>query len=449
MPSASQLIQELLAQTVRARQRRLFMTAADRTTLQALCSVDDMVDRNVRALSVFGSDAVDAAFRGLKATQQPAEQDAYVHVLCATVVQMPDGAERAYMLHNCVSMYLEKHRVAVRDAFWFFPVGRSMFEARDSHVRVALESDDPVFYWLGVELVGRTGNAALAKLLLERRPAHAGAEVMGRSTEMALASSGVGPILKPQAIQRLLAGDEWAQAHALRLIAVTGQVGVLQPRQALALTASEHPVVRRLAWTLASLTMPRETQQYALAQPTLLPEIRTRVLALTGYADGVIESLAAVVKSPSPIEAPVKDLMLLSLGQVPMEATTSTVEAPAREQALRDLVLQTLRDSHIGVTNEADQGPWTAQHMLADPDKVAQVRIRGGQRKSAQGRLALTLMGLTAVMRQALYIEHAVHHRSALALSAYDTARRQRDALGISQGLRELFEDEDALAEAL
>lgn len=449
MPTASQLIQDLLAQTVRARQRRLFMTAADRTTLQALCSVDDMIDRNIRALSVFGTEAVDAAFRGFKATQQPAEQNAFVHVLCAIVVQMPDGPKRARMLHNCVTMYLAKHRVAVRDAFWFFPTGHSLFDARDSHLRLALESDDPVFYWLGVELVGRTGNAALAKLLPGRHPVHVAAKTMERSTQMALASAGVGLPLTQQAIQRLLAGDDRAQTHALRLIAVTGQVGVLPLRQVLALTASAHPVVQRLAWTLASLTMPRETQQHALAQTALPAAIRTRVLALTGYADGLIESIAAVVSSTSPIEGPDKDLMLLCLGQVPMEATTSTIDAPAREKALRELMLQVLRDSHIGVTNEADQGPWTAQHMLADEDKVAQVRIRGGQRKPAQGRLAPSLMGMTAVMRQALYIEHAVHYQSALALSAYDTARRQRAALGVSQGLRELFEAEDAVAEAL
>ena len=94
MPSRERLILELLDETVRARRRRLYITRGLGTRLLGLKTVDAKLDRNVRALAVFGEDTLQACSARLDETGHPQDRDALVHLRAACAVQMRDPAAR-------------------------------------------------------------------------------------------------------------------------------------------------------------------------------------------------------------------------------------------------------------------------------------------------------------------------------------------------------------------
>jgi len=444
MPNAAALLAQLLPRMSRARQRRLLMTAGDRFDLQALAAVDNSLDRDLRAVTVLGQAGLDAAALALQAAASQPERDALLHVYAALLVQSPGSAERDAAFLGLAAESIDKHRTALRDAVWFFPMGGMFAKPRQDSIEVLLNSDSTALQDLAIELIGRTGNVGLARQLA------AGGELASTGTlhsrELALARCGLLATLPPERVTELLRGNEVQQTHVLRMASIAGRpmgltADVVEPL----VDASSQPL-KRLAWAMLVMLKPRRAFEVAANSTTLDPDLGLRIFALCGFADGLIPAVAAMLGDADPASPATRDLLLCMLGTLPMEVRTRPIDATARERAMRELVLNALRQSHLGVTNQADSGPWQTNVVIAPDAPVTSVRIRGAVRmRGLPESLPAHTVNMTATMRQALYIELAHAQSAAIGLSAYDVARRQMLALGLSSGFAEALADEAAV----
>lgn len=449
MPSRDQLIAELLEETVRARRRRLHITGTMDFRLLALQTVDRKIDRNVRALSVFGQHTLEALDRELSACVPGPALDALVHVAAACSMEMHGHARADAMAERWFSRYGGHHRTAFRDAWWFFPQSRQGDAARIARTAALLTSNAESIQTLGVELAGRCGIAATAP-----RIAALAAELpdgpLLRACELALCRLNHPPADLPARVHRRGTGDADALLHALRLVATSGRLDLIPTSGYLQCARMQHPALQRLAWCLATLSDPVQAHRLALEDAALDEGMRWRVLALAGFPEGLVHlgrSVLQQVSEPTPAQL---DALWTFLGEVPAEVRDKTAPPEIREQALRLALLQTLRNAHVGVTNQARHAEWTPEAMLAATEPGQSRRLRFGRallrREDGGAALGPAVLQLTTLMRQALYIEQAVQSKKAVGagLSAYAPSRHQVQVIGLSSWMAETRSAEPA-----
>lgn len=437
MPSRDQLIAELLEETVRARRRRLHITGTMDFRLLALQTVDRKIDRNVRALSVFGDTTLEALDRELSACVPGPALDALVHVAAACSMEMHGHARADDMAARWFSRYGGHHRTAFRDAWWFFPQSRQGDAARIARTAALLTSNAESIQTLGVELAGRCGIAATAPRIAALATELPDAPLL-RACELALCRLNRPPADLPARVHRRGTGDADALLHALRLVATSGRLDLIPTSGYLQCARMQHPALQRLAWCLATLSDPVQAHRLVLEDAALDEGVRWRVLALAGFPEGLVHlgrSVLQQVSEPTPAQL---DALWTFLGEVPAEVRDKTAPPEIREQALRLAVLQTLRNAHVGVTNQARHAEWTPEAMLAATDLGQSRRLRFGRallrHEDGGAALGSAVLQLTTPMRQALYIEQSVQSKKAVGagLSAYAPSRHQVQVIGLS-----------------
>ncbi len=385
MPSRDQLIAELLEETVRARRRRLHITGTMDFRLLALQTVDRKIDRNVRALSVFGQATLDAIEKEISSCVHGPVLDALVHIAAACCMEMHVHPQADDLAARWFSRYGEHHRTAFRDAWWFHPQSRQGDAARIARTAALLASNSEAMQALGVELAGRCGIASsvprITALAAELPDGH-----LLRACELALCRLNHPPADLPARIHRRGTGDTDALLHALRLVAASGRLELIQTSGYLQCTRMQHPALQRLAWCLATLSDPVQAHRLALEDASLDDGMRWRVLALAGFPEGLVHLGRSVLQQTSGATPAQLDALWTFLGEVPAEIRDKAAPPEIREQALRLAVLQALRNAHVGVTNQAKQAEWTPEAMLAatDPGQKPPPEIR--QRNSPAGR---------------------------------------------------------------
>lgn len=434
MPSALSVANDLIAQAVRARQRRMFMLGAQQDSLSAMAVVESQIERNVKALALLPS-AAEQAF----ATQSPVqhsllEQDALVHVRGAFLAQLPPSQPNKSQLLSYLQQHLAKHPVAVRDALWFFPMERELFSPRDQHLDLLLNSSGAAIGGLGIELVGR--HASLRHTPHVTRLAQNKSDASRRACDLALARCGVLP--QPEtAIRNALKSGQ--VQHALRLVAATGLIQVLGCADYLHLTRHPDPQIQRHAWLLASLCDPLTTVKQA-QNTDMDARLRAHVLALSGYIPDLIDTLRDLAFSDKPPEPFQREHLLLTLGSLDASLDVLPVDSSLRDQALRRQLLSALRQSHLGIHNDADIAPWTCERIVLSESLRDAPRLRYGQRHKSKPTLDQRMADLGSALRQALYIEYAARAGAPQSLSASSPARVQRTALGTVQWATEHLE---------
>lgn len=442
MPCRESLITELLEDTARARRRRLHITAAMDFRLLALQTVDDKIDRNLRALSVFGQDAIQAAEQAIAASDHAPTTDALIHVAAACAVQAATPQADDEMLVRWFERFGATHRTALRDAWWFYPLDRASAARHPARVDALLRSTHEPACSLGVELAGRCGMQTCLPLIVPIA-ATANEGQLLRASELALCRLGQPPDDLAARIQRRGSGTAEDLLHALRLIAASGRLDLAQAEGYLRCASMPHPALQRLGWCLATLCDPVQAHQQADERAAMAPDLRLQVLALAGFPQTLIAVAREVTAQPGPATAPQMDALTVLLGNVPMQVRTTDVSPEEREKALRLRVLQVFRDAHIAVTNEAKTCAWEAGLMLAEPDPAHHRRLRFGRavRSQEAGGVALLppVQQLGSLMRQALYIEQSVqaHRPVGASLSAYASTRHQMHVIGLSEWLGE------------
>ena len=449
MPSRDQLIAELLEETVRARRRRLHITGTMDFRLLALQTVDRKIDRNVRALSVFGQYTLEALDKELSACTPGPVLDALVHVAAACSMEMHGHARADDMAAHWFSRYGEHHRTAFRDAWWFHPQSRQGDAARIARTAALLASDSEAMQTLGAELAGRCGMAASVPRITALAAELPDGPLL-RACELALCRLNHPPADLPARIHRRGTGDTNALLHALRMVAASGRLELIPTSGYLQCTRMQHPALQRLAWCLATLSDPVLTHRLALEDASLDDGMRWRVLALAGFPEGLVHLGRSVLQQTSEPTPAQLDALWMFLGEVPAEVRDRAAPPDIREQALRLSVLQALRNAHVGVTNQAKHAEWTPEAMLAAADPGQSRRLRFGRalRRQEDGGAALgsTVLQLATLMRQALYIEQSVQCRSSVGagLSAYAPSRHQMQVIGLSAWIAEVQSAEPA-----
>jgi hypothetical protein len=443
MPSREKLIHDLLEETVRARRRRLNITSSLDVRLLGLKTVDSKLDRNIRALAVFGVDALDAAVQQLAESTHAPTVDALVHVIAACSVQAASTSNQPELLERLQDRYGQKHRSALRDAWWFYPLNRRSFDLHLQRIITMLQSRQADQKLMATELAGRLGMRACAPKLLEMI-ATATDNTLHCAVELALCRMGAAPDTLPKRIKILAHGTSKDVLQALRLITASGQLEGVSTEQLLAWTQSADQPISRLAWCLATISNPAAAHN-AVMRGSMEPDLRTRILALAGFPSGLISIVREITEQDIPATPAQLDALATFLDEIPMEVSAKPMDARKREDALRSAVLKAFRAAHIPLRNEANVCEWTAQAMLAEPHSQQSRRLRYGvallPKASGGVGLGMSVPQMGPLMRQALYIEQSVLAGRPIGagLSAYANSRHQLDVIGVSQWLGQIY----------
>jgi hypothetical protein len=426
------LLEDLIDQGIRTRQRRNFTVDHPGQTLAALRVPDAAIDRILHAVTLYGAEAIPILDQRIKEASGRTK-DAAVFLRIAFAVHTGDDA-----IISLVDRYHTDHLRAVHEALKFFPIPQNSFDDNSSHIVALFEQSqhNKALKPLAVRLAGERDVKTLREAIepLTEDPdliadAHFALTCMGAAT-------------KSQAtfVQTALQSDDPEQiTNALHLCAVDTRLAEDQDLKHV-IDVMAHKA--DAAWVILACRYPRQTLLYAMGDDQLDTAFKVRLAALTGYPDGVVALCAELAEREgciTPIEA---DVLALTLGKIPLETRTECNNQAAKSRALRQLLLQVFQQAHIAIQNDADRCPWQPELILADLEQAASIRLRNGKRMTnTLPMLGQAVFRVTHPLRQWLYIERALLGQHALALSAYDVSRHQEAAMMIAEIADELQDD--------
>jgi hypothetical protein len=426
------LLEELLDQGVRARQRRNFTADHPAQNLAALRVPDAAIDRVLQATAIYGMEAVPLLNQRIAEASGNA-RDAAVFLRIAFAVQTgeADMVEQVAQYHN-------DHPRAVHEALRFFPVPQNKLADDHSHIISLFEysQDHEALAALAIRLAGERDVKALRSAIepLFENPN------LATEVHFALACMGTASQAEIAFVQQCLQSDDPARiTEGLRVCAVDTRLADGQDlKHAIDILAHQADI----AWAILACRYPRQTFVYAMSDDELDTAVKIRLAALTGYVDGVVALCIELAQREGCVTPAEADVLELALGGIPMEVRCEPNDQAAKSHALRQLLIQVCQRAHIAVHNDADRCPWQSELILADPEQAASVRLRNGQRMP-QGLppLGHAAFQVTHGLRQWLFIERALLGQHALALSAFDVSRRQELAMMIAGVADELRTD--------
>ena len=432
LPPLAGLLDDTLDQAIRARQRRLLIADHPGLNLAALKVTDNAIDQALKSAGLYGKDAalqLDARI----AQSKGATQEAAVFLRMALAVQTQEPT-----LFELTTDYHAKFSLAVRDAYWFYPAPFGPFDDSSAHIVSLFEKSaaDPGLRLLALELAGRRD----VKSLKPHVEASQDDPRQMPAAHYALACMGLAGELTKRYVKAALASNEPL------LIPPTMATVAADPRLADDATLNKllvgDPTLFDPAWAIQTCRQPRKLFEYAKTRADLADALKLRIVALTGYMDGIIVACADMAASDGPVTAMQADVLELALGGVPAEARCEPNDQDAKSKALRELVLQVCRNAHIPVCNEANRGPWEVAAILDKPEKAGEIRLRNGlPLRDAVPALGRAVFEVTHTLREWLYIERATTGRHALALTAMDVSRRQELALMVGELVDDLRTD--------
>ena len=341
-------------------------------------------------------------------------------------------------LFDLTTEYQAKFSRAIRDAYWFYPAPFGPFDDNSAHIVNLLEKSaaHPELRLLALELAGRRD----VKSLKSHVEALVDDPRQMPAAHYALACMGLAGELTKRYVKAALASNEPL------LIPPTMATVAADPRLADDATLNKllagDPALFDTAWAIQTCRQPRKLFDYAKTKGDLPDALKLRVVALTGYMDGIIAACADMAACEGPVTPMQADVLELALGGVPAEARCDPNDQDAKSKALRELVLQVCRNAHIPVCNDANRGPWEVAAILDKPEKAGEIRLRNGlPLRDAVPALGRAVFEVTHALREWLYIERATTGRHALALTALDVSRRQELALMVGELVDDLRTD--------
>jgi hypothetical protein len=428
----SGLLDSLLDQGIRARQRRNFTADHPGQNLAALRVVDASIDRSLLAASIYGIEAIPLLDQRVSQSQGN-EQDAAIFLRIAFAVQTREPG-----LLYLVEEHHVDHPRAVHEAMRFYPVPTNKLGDDTSHIVSLFKRSRhcKALLSLAICLVGERD----VKALRDEIESLAEDPDLATDVHYALACMGFAEQTSAQfAMDRLNDDDPLQIAAGLRICAVDPK---LSNSHALKHALDIAPNQADAAWAILACHFPRQTFDYALSNDTLDVALKMRLAALTGYADGAAALCLSLAEREGCITPAEADLLQLVLGEVPIAVRSEPNDQTKKSNALRALLLHVFQRAHIAVNNDADSCSWKLDLILADREQAASVRIRDGKRMTAQlPPLDHQVSKVTHGLRQWLYIERAILGHHPLALSAYDVSRRQETAMMIAEVVDELRAD--------
>jgi hypothetical protein len=426
------LLEALIDQGLRARQRRNFTADHPAQNLAALSVPDAAIDRALQAATLYGTEAIPLLDQRI-AKASGGAKDAAVFLRIAFAVQTGEAD-----MIDLVAHYWADHPRDVHEALRFFPVPHNRLQDDASHIITLFEQarQNNALASLAIRLAGERDVKPLRKAIepLIENPD------MAADAHFALACMGGASVSQTSFVQQCLQSDDPAKiSEGLQVCAVDTRLADDHDlKHAIDVMAHEADI----AWAILACRYPRQTLLYAMSDDELNPALKVRLAALAGYPDWVVALCAELAEREGCITPAEADVLNLALGTVPVEARSDPNDQTAKSRALRQLLLQVFRQAHIPVKNDADCCPWQPALILADPEQAASIRLRNGKRMThALPALGQTVLRVTHGLRQWLFIERALLGQHALALSAYDVSRRQELAMMITEVADELQDD--------
>lgn len=433
LPPLPGLLDDSLEQGIRARQRRNFIIDNPSQKLSALRVCDDAIDQILLSASLYGQDAALQLDRRIAAATGAA-RDAVIFLRIAIAVQTQDS-----QLLELTQEYLPQSYRAVRDAYWFYPVPIGALDDSSQHILALFEKclEIPSLRPFALELAGRRDVKKLRPQIrdLQDDP------LLVAAAQLALVRMGGANQASKHFIESNLLSEDDAQ------VSLAIDMAAIDPRliddtllnQALDLPMDQVDA----AWAIAAARHPGRLFNYALQRDELPAALWCRIVAVTGYLEGIIMVCAEIADEPGTISALHADVLELTLGEVPAEARCEPNDQQQKSKALRTLLLRLCRGAHIGLSNDADRCPWDINAMLDDPTQCDGVRLRFGKtlRDEVVAGFGIGIVELTHPLRQWLYIERASTAAHPFALSSHDVARRQEMALMVAQFAETLHVD--------
>lgn len=447
LPPQPGLLGQIMDKAMRARQRRRRLMADQGATLNVLRVMDTQLEQCVVALSLdqAGADRLLQARIDEARTQGARELPAWVFLRCALAIQC-----RHVELPRWFDADLLEHPDEVRDALLFFPVPSSPLQESSGYILPFIKRQPSNCFPLLVELIGRRGLHERRATLLQAQQARP----LAAPVHLALLRLGLFNDACEAFVRHALAyGSAPLQVQALQLVGMSGQRRLYRLGQGL--LQSPHAPLQDLAWALYTLDQPRRAVETALAwgiDPAAagqanagvgrLPEpTGWRVLALGGHLTGLMAACRSITAQTGPVTELQRDLLWLTLGQIPPALGHKPNLAESKQQALRELMLQALRRSFVALQNGADTAPWTLAAWASDPDRAAGLRLREGSPQGAPSQLTAlpaVLPELSQTLRQWLYFERAHATQQPFVVDAGDLARHQDDAAMLVELVSEL-----------
>ena len=427
LPVSRSPVPDTIDQALRARRRRVQTAEHPGKTLAALAVSDDRIDQAVRSVAIVAKEARELLDAKLATATGAAFDDAaFLRLALAIQSKEPGWLRLVEQLHARAPR-------AVRDALWFFPASADPFPQAAHHVVElfwhALERLE--LLPMALELVGRCDLRSLAN---DVKPLTHSTEFSPLAHWVLVCLDAAGEPTERFLCEGLLAADREPQVQAMAMVRVAPHLP--HDEWLLPFLDREEPF---WAWPVMVARHPRRMCDALAQHPSLPPADRLRVLAVGGYLDGIVEACRLFAAQEDALTPEQADLLMLTLGEVPMEALVRPNDIHAKAQALRAALLRVCRRLHIGVTNDADRCAWDADQIFSDPVKARAIRLREGQvHSSPVPNLGTSLTQLTHPLRQWLYIERAVAGGHVLSLDALDVSRRQMLALTVSDFLHEL-----------
>ena len=430
LPPLSGLLDDTIDQAIRKRQRRVLIIDSAERNLAALQVVDTDLDQIVRSLTLYGMDAVhqlDARIETLKATAQ----EAAIFLRVALAIQIRDAVLPA-LASRFAEQFAERIGVtrAIGDAYRFYPIPVGPFGDSSVHIVELFKQSQPgsSLRMLALELAGKRD----VKQLQPDIEALLDDNIHAPLAHYALACMGVASERTKAFVQSALR-SEVKQMRQLALGCVAADPRLIA-ETALYDAIAAQPNDSDAAWAILAARNPRKLFEYAQSRRDLPETLMLRIVALTGYMDGIVAVCANIAASDKPITPAQADALHLALGNVPVAARANPNQPEEKSKALRELILRVCRTAHIPVCNDADIGPWDVETMLAQSERTAAVRLRGGKvLHDAVPTFNQLAFLVTHALRDWLYIERAATGKHALAMTASDVARRQELAMMVGE----------------
>ncbi|MFE8647255.1 hypothetical protein ACFX58_19410 [Sphingomonas sp. NCPPB 2930] len=437
LPPLPGLLDESLETALRARQRRVWVAANDRFDLRALTAAEEPVERAIVASRLYGAQARDALDTFLQSCEAQ-DDSGWRFLRLAHSLQV--GSHDASLL---AEQYIATDWMAVRDAYWHFPVQENIFDRSAAPLTPLFDSTDPAVQALAVELAGRLGDKAAEARLIDK--VGAGHQVAG--SLLALARMGrVHPRHAPLVQLHLQSPLQHVRSWAIEVAVTLGRGDWLKPWDRLVDLDDAPQDAPMLAWGAWAALDSRAAADAALHATGLPLGLRMRVIALTGHPDALVVAMGWIAEDADPVQPAAADVLHLALGHMPPEAKARPQDAGRKSDALRTRLLDVLRRAHVPIRNDADRAPWTVDAILQTSDQTRAVRIRAGHRLvSGRQTFPECLPDLTHPLREWIFRERALVSGQPVSLSAWDAARRQNLAMALAAAAAEV-EDVDPLA---
>lgn len=394
-------------------------------SLRALGVLEQPIESLLMSARYYGPEAL-AKARAACATASDSNVEAAIFV--ATAIEQNQITSNAAVDPPWFALY-RSHPLAVRNALWFY--------ANPVVCQTLLKQADPLLLQLGVDLIGRMTQQNLAP--------HVAAAAVPEATKLCT----LGRIDAYDQFRLIEIGDWLRIGHSQHLHAVleflltTGikpsiaaLYGILQSVKS---TKSVELLSEDDLDAICALICIHATTDEVLRTLAKLPSfLWWRASAFLGWPSLLIKAFSEIENSEEALSREQKELILVTLGEIPAELIDRATTAPARHRALRELAAQVFRlNGCADITPEALIG-WPQDLLLGPLWPLEQIRLRAGRPWGRSLNFAL-ILEVSHRMRRWLYAEHAATSGRPFPLSVEDCASRQVETLQTLEGLNELL----------